>query len=52
VWGDGTRGSQRYTVNSPPSGVDQSVPVYGKIFRHQKVAAGGYEDDVSVIVSY
>jgi spore coat protein U-like protein len=52
VWGDGTGGSQAYIVNSPSSGSDVSIPVYGRLFGDQNDSAGNYHDDVSVLVSY
>jgi spore coat protein U-like protein len=52
VWGDGTRGSHAYIVNSPISGTEVSIPIYGLIFGAQSAAAGNYDDDVSVIVTY
>jgi len=52
VWGDGTRGSQTYVVNSSASGSEVSIPVYGRLFGDRNNAAGNYQDDVSVIVTY
>jgi spore coat protein U-like protein len=52
VWGDGTGGSQMYIVNSPASGNYVNIPVYGRVFGNQNDAAGGYHDDVSIIVRY
>jgi spore coat protein U-like protein len=52
IWGDGTRGSQAYIVNSPISGTEVSIPVYGLIFGNQNASAGNYHDDVSVVVTY
>jgi spore coat protein U-like protein len=52
VWGDGTLGSQMYIVNVPASGMDMSIPIYGRLFGHQNASAGSYQDSVSVVVSY
>jgi spore coat protein U-like protein len=52
VWGDGTGGSQRYIVNSPASGNEVSIPVYGRLFGGQNASAGNYQDNVSVVVNY
>ena len=52
VWGDGTGGSQRYIVDSPASGNEMSIPVYGRLFGGQNASAGNYQDNVSVVVSY
>jgi spore coat protein U-like protein len=52
VWGDGTGGSQAYVVNSPSSGSDVSIPVYGRLFGAQNDSAGNYHDNVSVLVTY
>jgi spore coat protein U-like protein len=52
VWGDGTGGSQAYIVNSPVSGNEVSIPVYGRLFGDQNASAGNYQDSVSVVVSY
>jgi hypothetical protein len=50
--GDGTGGSQTYIVNSPASGNEVSIPVYGRLFGDQNASAGNYQDHVSVVVSY
>jgi spore coat protein U-like protein len=52
IWGDGTGGSQVYVVNSPSSGSDVSIPIYGRLFGAQNDSAGNYHDDVSVLVTY
>lgn len=52
VWGDGTRGSQTYTVNLPLADTEVTVPVYGRIFGDQRASAGNYHDNVAVIVTY
>jgi spore coat protein U-like protein len=52
VWGDGTGGSRTYTVNSPASGNSVSIPVFGRVFGSQNDSAGGYHDDVSIVVRY
>ena len=52
IWGDGTRGSQMYIVNSPTSESDVDIPIYGRVFGDQNASAGNYQDDVSVVVTY
>src|SRR5262245_37270062 len=52
VWGDGTRGSQMYIVNSPPGEGDDSIPIYGRVFGTRNASAGDYRDIVSVILRY
>jgi spore coat protein U-like protein len=52
IWGDGTGGSQTYIVNSPPSGNEVSIPVYGRLFGDRNASAGNYHDNVSVVVAY
>jgi spore coat protein U-like protein len=52
VWGDGTGGSQTFIVNSPSSGSEVNIPVYGRLFGDQNDSAGNYHDDVSVLVTY
>jgi spore coat protein U-like protein len=52
VWGDGSGGSQAYVVNSPSSGIDVSIPVYGRLFGDQNDSAGDYHDNVSVLVTF
>jgi spore coat protein U-like protein len=49
IWGDGTSGSQAYTVNFPPGDTEVSIPIYGRLFGEQKAAAGNYQDNVSVV---
>jgi spore coat protein U-like protein len=52
IWGDGTGGSQTYIVNSPSSGSEVSIPVYGRLFGDRNASAGNYHDNVSVVVTY
>jgi len=52
VWGDGSGGSQAYVVNSPSSGIDVSIPVYGRLFGDHNDSAGDYHDNVSVLVTF
>jgi spore coat protein U-like protein len=52
VWGDGTGGSQAYSVAYPPANVEVPVPIYGRLFADQRAAAGIYQDSVSVVATY
>jgi spore coat protein U-like protein len=52
VWGDGTGGSQAYSVNSPPPNTEVSIPVYGRVFGDQRASAGTYQDNISVVATY
>jgi spore coat protein U-like protein len=52
VWGDGTRGAQAYVVYSPRVNTEVSIPIYGRMRGGQNASAGGYRDNLSLIVSY
>jgi len=52
VWGDGTQGSQVLSIPNPAVGRRIDIPVYGHIAGGQNVAAGSYNDSLSVTISY
>ncbi len=52
VWGDGTGGTQAYVVYSPKINTQVSIPIYGRMRGGQNVSAGGYQDNVQLVVSY
>ncbi|MFN3235087.1 MAG: spore coat U domain-containing protein [Gammaproteobacteria bacterium] len=49
VWGE-TIGSNTYSDDG--TGLEQTIPVYGKIAASQNVPAGTYEDTITVTVTY
>ena len=49
VWGDGKFGSRAI---AGPGAQNASVPVYGRIFGGQNVAAGSYADSVLITINY
>jgi spore coat protein U-like protein len=51
VWGDGSGGTSVVTV-APGEGQPLTVPVFGRIFPMQNVAAGSYGDGVVVTVQF
>jgi spore coat protein U-like protein len=50
VWGDGTGGSQAYTVAYP--GSRQYFNVYGRIPALQDARVGAYADSITITVNY
>ena len=54
VWGDGTGGSIKISDGYLLSvgSTSKSYPVYGLIPAHQNVAAGGYLDTVTILITY
>jgi len=51
VWGDGTSGTAAYTLH-PTNGQLVSVPIFGRVWPRQNVAAGTYSDVVVLTVLY
>ena len=51
VWGDGTAGTNAYSVH-PSNGRTTSVPIFGQIPARQDVAPGHYHDQVLLTVLY
>jgi spore coat protein U-like protein len=52
VWGDGSAGSQAYTIAAPADGAVVRVAVYGRAQSRQDAIAGAYRDNVSVTLTF
>jgi spore coat protein U-like protein len=51
-WGNNFTGAPQDVVHGTGSGMDQEIPVYGKIDAGQNVRTGLYEDTILVTLSY
>ncbi len=53
IWGDGTGGTQAYTVGNPqPDNQDISVPIFGRVPGAQNVSVGKYNDTITVTLIF
>ena len=52
IWGDGTGGTQAYTLGNPPNNQDISVPIFGRITAGQNVSVGNYSDTITVTLIF
>jgi spore coat protein U-like protein len=52
VWGDGAGGSALYGPVTPPSGVSQTVIIYGRVPARQNVSVGLYADTVIATILF
>ena len=53
IWGDGTGGTQAYTIANPqPNNQDISVPMFGRITAGQNVTVGNYSDTITVTLTF
>ena len=52
VWGTGAGSTEVYFDANPPNRTPVIVPVFGRIFRGQDVAAGQYTDNVAVRIQF
>jgi spore coat protein U-like protein len=52
VWGDGSGGTEYYSVSNPPNNTTVVVPVYGRINPLQDVSAGTYSDVIEVKILF
>ena len=52
IWGDGTGGTQAYTLGNPPNSQDISVPIFGRISAGQNVSVGNYSDTITVTLIF
>lgn len=53
IWGDGTGGTQAYTIGNPqPNNQDISVPIFGRIPAGQNVSVGSYNDTITVTLIF
>jgi spore coat protein U-like protein len=52
IWGDGTAGTQVYTAQARPNDHVVVVPVFGRVFAGQDVAADFYLDTIIVTLDF
>jgi spore coat protein U-like protein len=52
IWGDGTGGSQTFTLSNPPNGQNNNVTVFGRIPASQDVSAGAYSATVTATILF
>ena len=52
IWGDGTAGTQTYSIRNPPNNQDVTVPVYGRVPLGQSVSKGAYTDTITVTINF
>ncbi len=52
VWGNGASGTGRYGPVIPVSGVDVTVPIYGRIPAQQAIPVGAYSDTLVMTVTF
>jgi spore coat protein U-like protein len=52
VWGDGTGGTQFYGPLRPAANVNVTLNVYGRTPPQQDVGVGGYNDAITVTMTY
>jgi spore coat protein U-like protein len=52
IWGDGTGGTQVFKESVPPNNKLVTVPVFGRVFSGQDVAADAYSDHLVVTLDF
>jgi spore coat protein U-like protein len=52
VWGDGTQGTQFFSIRNPSLRDRTTVPIYGRVPAGQDVGAGTYADTLVITVNY
>jgi spore coat protein U-like protein len=52
IWGDGTGGTQAYTIGNPQNNQDTSVPIFGRAPAGQNVSVGNYSDTITVTLIF
>jgi spore coat protein U-like protein len=52
VWGDGSGGTQFYSITDPPDDRPITVPIYGRIPPSQSVGVGVYSDVIEVKIQF
>jgi len=52
IWGDGTGGTQVYSAKAQPNNKVTVVPVFGRVFGGQDVAAAVYLDHIVVTLDF
>ena len=52
IWGDGTSGTEIYSAKAQPNNKVVTVPVFGRVFPQQDVAAGTYLDQLIVTLDF
>lgn len=48
IWGDGTGGTQSFTISNPGNNQDLTVPIFGRIPAQQNVSVGNYSDTITI----
>jgi spore coat protein U-like protein len=51
IWGDGSGGTQQYSIVNPPNG-NVNLPIYGRIPPGQDVRAGAYNDTIVATINF
>ncbi len=52
IWGDGTGGTQAYTISNPQYNQDTTVPMFGRAPAGQNVSVGNYSDTITVTLIF
>ena len=52
IWGDGTGGTQAYTIANPQNNQDVTVPMFGRAPAGQNVSVGSYIDTITVTLIF
>jgi len=52
IWGDGSAGTQAYTIQNPPNTQDVTVPIFGRIPALQNAGEGVYSDTITVTLTF
>lgn len=52
VWGNGAAGTARYGPVTPPSGIDQTLTIFGRIPARQNVQTGTYNDTIIATILF
>lgn len=52
IWGDGTSGTEVYSAKAQPNNKVVTVPVFGRVFPSQDVAAATYLDQLIVTLDF
>jgi spore coat protein U-like protein len=53
IWGDGTGGTQAYTIGNPQNNnQDITVPMFGRVPAGQNVSVGNYNDTITVTLIF